>query len=109
MKEIVFNRKSYNTFKDFYHDVYNKLEGKEIHDFDYCKNPLGYNADILNEFLWYCSDDNNKYIFVNFDREKLKQPKNYNDYKYNIIMEVFESFVKRYPNNILEFKMEEEK
>lgn len=83
------------------------MDGKRFDDFDYCKNTLGYNADILDEFLWYCHNDNIKYIFINFDREKIKQPKTYNDYKYNIIMEVFEDFVKQFPNNKLEFRMEE--
>lgn len=107
MKEIIFNRKAYKTYEDFYLDLYNKLNGKELHDFDGLNNPLGCNADIMYEFLQYCSEDNIKYIFVNFDKEKIALPKNFSDYKFNIIFRVFEDFVKEYPNNALEFKMEE--
>ena len=32
-----------------------------------------------------------------------KGQKNYEDYKWNLIFEVFEEFVKKYPNNKLEF------
>ena len=109
MKEIKFNRNDYKSYKDFYCDAYEKLDGRRFDDFDYCQVPLGHSADTLEEFLWYCNKDNNKYIFVNFDKEKIAQQKNFDDYKYNIIIEVFEDFVKDYPNNKLEFRMEDEK
>lgn len=108
MKEIIFNRKDYKSYEDFYADVYDKLDGKENWDFDYCKVPLGYSADTLNEFLWYYHNDSIKYIFVNFDKEKIALEKNYDDYEYNIVFKVFHRFVKNYPNNALEFKMDDE-
>ena len=49
------------------------------------------------------------YIFINFDKEKIKLQKNFDDYKYNLIIEVFEEFVEEYPNNKLEFRMEDDK
>ncbi len=70
---------------------------------------LGYNGNLLNEFLWYKQDENIKYIFVNFNKEKIKLQKNFDDYQYNIIIEYFEKFVEEYPNNQLEFRMENEK
>lgn len=110
MKEIIFNRRDYQSFKDFYEDVAIKLEKDRFIDWqgeDYKR--LCCSADILQEFLWYCHKDNAKYIFINFDKEEIKLQKNFDDYKYNIIIEVFEDFVKEYPNNKLEFKMETKK
>lgn len=108
MKEIMFNRKDYKSYKDFYTQIYKDLDGKSIPDWeDY--DALHYNADLLNEFLWYYHNDSIKYIFVNFDKEKIKLQKNYDNYEYNLIIEVFEDFVKDYPNNALEFRMDDEK
>ena len=106
MKEIIFNRKNYNSYKDFYTQIYKDLDGKHMVDWEDHQD-LNYNADFLDEFLWYCHNDNIKYIFLNFDKNKIKLQKNFNDYKYNIIFEVFERFIKEYPNNKLEFRMEE--
>lgn len=109
MKEIIFNRKNYKSYKDFYADAYGKLDGKRFDDFDYCTVPLGYSPDTLNEFLWYAIYyENFKFIFLNFDKEEIAKQKNYDDYEYNLIVEVFEEFVKEYPNNVIEFSMEEE-
>ncbi len=107
MKEIVFNKKKYDSYKDFYIQIYRDLEGKEIPDWeDY--DALHYNADLLDEFLWYCHNDNIKYIFVNFDKEKIALQKNYDDYQFQIIIEIFEDFVEKFPNNKLEYKMDKE-
>jgi len=108
MKEIIFNKNNYESYKDFYIQLYKELEGKKIPDWeDY--DDLHYNAGLLDEFLWYYHNDNIKYIFVNFDKEKIALQKNYDDYEYNIVLKVFERFVKQYPNNKLEFRMEEDK
>ena len=106
MKEIIFCKKNYMSYKDLYSQIYRDLKGKNMPDWEDYDN-LGYSGDILNEFLWYCHKDNNKYIFIGFDKDKIKLQKNYDDYKYNIVIEVFENFVKEYPNNKLEFRMEE--
>ena len=106
MKEIIFCKKNYMSYKDLYSQIYRDLKGKNIPDWEDYDN-LGYSGDMLNEFLWYCHKDNNKYIFIGFDKDKIKLQKNYDDYKYNIVIEVFENFVKEYPNNKLEFRMEE--
>ena len=106
MKEIILNRKDYKSYKDCYTDIYNKFDGKENPDFDYCITPLGYSADTLNEFLWYYHNDNIKIILLNFDKEKITLQKNYDDYEYNIMFRVFERFVNQYPNNELEFRNE---
>ncbi len=108
MKEIIFNRKDYKSYKDFYTQIYKDLDGKSNMDWEDYQD-LCYSADALVEFLWYHYDDGNKYIFVNFDKEKIKLQKSLDDYKYNIIIEVFEDFVKEYSNNSLEFRTEEKK
>ena len=107
MNEIIFNRKDYESYKDFYHDISVKLKQERFIDWRERYKDLNYNADFLNEFLWYCNKDNNLYVFLNFDREKIKLQKNYDDYEYNIIFTVFERFVKQYPNNKIEFRMVE--
>ena len=103
MKEIIFDRKNYKSYKDFYVQVYNDLEGKEMPDWEDYEN-LCYSGDALDEFLWYCHDDSIKYIFVGFDKKEIKKEKNFDDYKYNIVLKVFERFVEMYPNNKLEFR-----
>lgn len=108
MREIIFNKKNYESFKDFYVQIYKDLEGKKIPDWEDYEN-LCYSADALNEFLWYCHNDNIKYIFINFDKEKIALQKKYDDYEYSIVLKVFERFVKQYPNNKLEFQMENDK
>ncbi len=107
MKEIVFNRKNYKTYKDFYTQIYKDLDGKSIPDWEDYQD-LCYSADALNEFLWYCHNDNLKFVFVNFDKEKIALQKNYDDYEYNIVFKVFDRFVKNYQNNQLIVKMEEQ-
>lgn len=106
MKEIIFDRKNYKSYKDFYTQLYIDLDGKNLSDWeDY--DDLHYNAGLLDEFLWYYHNDSIKYVFKNFDKVKIQQQKNYDNYEYNLIIEIFEDFVKEYPNNQLEFKMED--
>ena len=106
MKEIIFNRNDYKSYKDFYLDAYKKLGGDRFDDFDFCKPDLGSNADILDEFLWYCHYDNLHCIFINFDMDKIKEQKKYDDYEFNLVIEVFEMFAEEFPNNSIEFKMD---
>lgn len=109
MKEIVFNKCNYKSYKDMYHDICVKLDKDRFIDWQDDYNDLEYNGNLLSEFLWYCHNDNVKYIFVNFDKAKIKLEKSFDDYQYAIIFRVFERFVKQYSNNQLEFRMEEEK
>lgn len=102
MKKLIYDRNELKTYKEFYEKLYEDLKGTEIPDwnkFEY----LGYNADKLEEFLWYCHGDGNKYIFKNFDLEKIKNSKNYEDYEWRLIFEIFNDFVNKYTNNKLEF------
>ena len=108
MKEVIFDKKTFNSYKDFYIQIYKDLDGANTIDWEDYKD-LGYNGNLLNEFLWYKQDENIKYIFVNFNKEKIKLQKNFDDYQYTIIIEYFEKFVEEYPNNQLEFRMENEK
>ena len=106
MNTIIINKNYYKSYKEFYKDIFIKLDGKNNIDFENMEDLL-YNPNILNEFLWYCYDDSNKYIFKNFDLDKIKNYKNYENYQWSIIIEVFEDFVKKYPNNKLEFVNED--
>ena len=101
MKEFIFNKKDYKSYKEFYEDIALKMDAKN--DLN-CLEPenLAYNANHLFEFLNDFYAEKYKFVFKNFDLEKIKQTKNYEDYEWNIIFEVFKDFVEQYPNNILE-------
>ncbi|MBE7082735.1 MAG: hypothetical protein E7378_03580 [Clostridiales bacterium] len=103
MHKIIFKKDDYKSYKDFYLDLYKKLQGSTIPDFK-DNNTLDYRADVLREFLWYCHNDNNKYIFEGFDYEKIKKQSNYNNYEWNLIFEIFNEFIKEFPNNSVSFK-----
>ena len=75
MKEIIFNRKNYISHKDFYHDLCIQLEKERFIDWRGKYEDLDYNADLLDEFLWYCHNESNKYIFIGFNTEKIKEEK----------------------------------
>ncbi len=107
MNEIILDKNNYNSYKDFYTQIYKDLDGKSIPDWEQYQD-LCYSADGLNEFLWYCHNDSNTYIFKNFDVEKIKSQKTFDDYKYSIIIEVFTEFVEEYPNNKLIFINDED-
>ena len=106
MKEIIFSKETYESYKDFYAQIYRDLNGKGFLDWEDYED-LHYDADMLNEFLWYNHDKNIKYIFIGFDLVKIKQEKTFDDYKYKLIFEVFEYFVSQYPNNTMEIIKEE--
>ena len=103
--EIIFNKKDYNSHKDFYQDIYNKLDGKSMPDWEQY-GTLG--GTLLDEFLWYCHNDNSHYIFLNFDVEKINQEKSYEDRQYALILRIFDDFIKEFPNNTIEFRNDEE-
>ncbi len=102
-REIVFDRNNYKSYKDFYSQIYKDLDGKDNPDFEEYDD-FHYNADLLDEFLWYCHNDNVKYIFVGFDQAEIALEKTYDDYEFNIVIKIFKRFVNKYPNNELEFK-----
>ena len=103
MKEVIFNRKDYKSYKDFYHDLCVKLNKDRFIDWRGEYENLGFNADLLNEFLWYCHDDNLHIKMLNFDTEKISKKKTYEDYKWNLIIEVLNYFALTYSNNKLEY------
>lgn len=107
MNEVIFDRKNYKSYKDFYTQIYKELDGAHTIDWEDYED-LHFNADFLDEFLWYKEEENIKYIFLNFDKEKIKLQKNYNDYEFNLILEIFEEFVNEYPNNSMEYRFDEE-
>lgn len=107
MKQIIFNKKDYKSYKDFYHDVCVKLNKDRFIDWDGEYEDLCYDGNLLNEFMWYCSKDNNKYIFIGFDRDKIAQKKNFDDYQYEIVINIFERLEKEHPNNKVEFITDE--
>lgn len=107
MKEVIFNvadyKTPYETYKDFYKDVFIKLDGKGIIDFENMPD-LHFHADILNEFMWYNHDENLKLVFVGLDLDKIKKRQTYDDIIWERIISVMEDFVKKFPNNTLEFR-----
>ena len=55
MQEIIFDRNNYESYKDFYVQIYKDLDGKSFGDWRAYDN-LNYNADMIDEFLWYNND-----------------------------------------------------
>ena len=104
MKQIIFNKSDYKSYKDFYHDVCIKLDKDSFIDWNGMAEDLSYRADILDEFLWYCNDDNVDCIFIGFDLDKINKQKTYEDYVYSLAFVVFNRFAKEYPNNKVEFR-----
>ncbi len=107
MKQIIFNKKDYKDYRDMYHDICVKLDKNRFLDWQDDYEDLNYNGNLLNEFLWYCHNDSINIILLNFNREKISTPKNYDDYEYNIIIRKPEEFTEEFPNNTLEYKNEE--
>ena len=107
MKEVIFNisdyKTPYETYKDFYKDIFIKLDGKGIIDFENMPT-LYYSADCLNEFMWYNHNENLKLVFVGLDLDKIQARKTYDDYEWGLIVKIMKRFVERYPNNTLEFR-----
>ncbi len=107
MKEVIFNvadyKTPYETYKDFYEDVFIKLDGKGIIDFENMPT-LYYNADCLDEFMWYNHNENLKLVFVGLDLDKIQARKTYDDYEWGLIVKIMKRFVTDFPNNTLEFR-----
>ena len=106
MKTFIFDKKDYKSYKDMYTDMAHKFGCDQYEEYFDTKT-MDYSGDILWEVLETDIGFHEKYIdiiLVNFDKEKIKLHESYDDYKYNIIIEVFEDFVHKYPNNILEFR-----
>ena len=106
MKEIVFDRNDYESYKDFYVQLYKELNGKSFGDWQAYEN-LNYDASMLDEFLWYNNDKKVKFVFQNFDLEKIKEEKIYDDYEYGIIFKVFDRVVSEYETFTMEIIKEE--
>ena len=111
MKEFIFNKKDYKSYKDIYEDLSIKLGRKEGLEDYYDISNYDYDPHCLYEDLKYGFDRTaeNKFVFLNFDRDKIALQKNYDDYEYNMVFRIFEAFSTEYPNNQLEFRMEDEK
>ena len=98
MRELVYDKNELKSFKNFYEKIYLDLEAKKNENWADYEN-LHYNADLLNEFLWNCQDDNLLFIMKNFDLDKIKEQKSYENYEWNLIFKVLNRFVIKYPNN----------
>lgn len=108
MKKITIDKNKCQSYKTFYEIVYNEFDGKHMVDWEEYDN-IHYNADMLNEFLWYVSDINTEFVMMNFDIDRIKEQKTYDNYEWNILLEVLQDFVKDYPNNKLTFKTEQKR
>ena len=108
MKKFIFDKNDYKNYKDMYRDMAYKFGDYMIKDY-YDTSCFDYSGDILIEFLlctYGYKKNDIKVILKNFNIEEIKKEKNFDDYKYNIIISVFEDFVRMYPNNKLEFRDE---
>lgn len=104
--ELVYKKSECKTYKDFYEKICKDLKLED--DIDLCdyKN-LEYNADLLNEFMWGFYNDNIMFKFIGFDRDSVKNSKRFDDYQWNLIFDVLEWFVEKFPNNSVVFLDEE--
>ena len=102
MKKLIYDRNKLKDYKEFYERIYVDLEGAGMNDWE-TFDCLGYDGNRLYEFFWYCHQDNFHIVFKNFDLEKVKNFKNYEDYQWKLIFEVCCEKVKEFPNNKVEF------
>ena len=107
MKKFIHDRKQLNSYKDFYEKIYKDLDGISNEYWADYEN-LNYWASYLDEFLWNYQEIGMHFIFKNFNMEEINEPKNYENYEWNIIFMVIKRFVQKYPNNTLEFINEED-
>lgn len=105
MKTIVFNKKDYRNYKDFYKEVYNNLVVNSSQEWTKFEN-LHYNADFLYEFLRdYLFDNKNiNFIFTNFDNNELKNTKSNDDYNYSIVFNIFKDLKNEFSNIKIDFQ-----
>ena len=106
MIELIYRKKDCKTYKDFYEKICVDLKLEEDLDLCDCEN-LYYSADLLNEFMWGVQDFNIKFKFIGYDRDGVKMSRRLDDHKWNLIFEVIEEFVNKWPNNSIEFLDEE--
>lgn len=104
--QIVIDKKNCESYKTFYEIIYKVFDGKHMIDWEENEN-LCYSADMLDEFLWYVSEENTEFVMINFDIAKIKEQKTYDNYEWNIILKVLDRFVHDYPDNKLTFVKEE--
>ncbi len=103
MQKVIIDKDKCESFKTFYEIVYRELQGKTYIDWAEYEN-LNYFADMLNEFLWYVhNEQDTEFVMVNFDLDKIKNQKTYDNYEWEIILKVLHRFVTEYPSNKLTF------
>ena len=106
METFIFDKNDYQSYKDMYKDMAHKMRCDQIDEY-FDTTTFDYSADILWEYIecefQYAGPVNIKIVLKNFDREEIRTEKPFENYKLNLIIETFEDFVKKYPNNKLEF------
>ena len=105
MDKIVIDKKDYESYEKFYEDIVIKMDAKN--DLN-CLDPenLSYNPNHLWELLEDYSDESITFIFKNFDLEKIKNYRTHDDYEWKIVLETFQDFITKFPNNKLVFENE---
>lgn len=109
MKEFIFDRKDYKSYKDFYKDIAVKMGSLEIEDY-YDNTNFEYNPNILWEFLtcvFGYTKSRIKIILKNFNINNMKPEKKYEDFCLNVIIQTFKDFITKFPDNTIEFIDEE--
>ena len=104
MKIIEFKWEDYSNYKDFYLDIFKKLDGNSLDYFNKSKlQDLRYDADLLYEFLWYYGEYNLELVFIGFDLDFIKKDDSYNAHGWRLIFKAIREFIKDFPNNKISF------
>jgi len=101
MKTIIFDKNKLNSNEDFFNDICLKLNKNYIDVKD--KNSVNSFFTSLNVILWHYSKTNIKFVFKNFDYNKLKFSKEIEDYSFFSLLTSFEDFIKEHPTNQIKF------
>ena len=105
METFIFDKNEYQSYEDMYRDIAHKMRSDIITDY-YDTKTFDFSPDILWEYLlceFQYSHHDIKIILKNFDLDEIRKQKTFENYKLNLIIETFEDFVEKYPNNKLEF------
>ena len=103
MKEIIFNKKTCGSYKDFYKKICVDLDKESFIDWAGQYENLCFSADMLNEFLWYNHDENILFKFIGYNKESLISEQTVEGLMWGRIFRCIDRFCSDYPNNKVEY------
>ncbi len=105
MKEVIFNKKNYRSYEDLYSQIYQEFNAKKNAEWEQYEN-FNYHPDILYEFLrdYLFVHKNINFIFLNFNKNEIKNNKSNDDYNYNIVFNIFKDLMKEFSNINIDFQ-----